>query len=79
MNQFKSLTDEMYKLYESCRESGFDSSQAFELTKTYCSVAFVNNAIEANSRYRNRESHHEILRRYSEQKKAREERADESN
>lgn len=44
---FAPLTDEMYYLYRSCINSGFDYKQAFELTKTYCTVAFANQSIRA--------------------------------
>lgn len=63
-NIFKHLTDEMYALYQSCKESGFGPGQAFELTKTYCSVAFVNQSIRLADKSRNDRS--AILRRYRE-------------
>ena len=43
---FKSLTDSMYQLYMSLRDSGFTDSQAFEMAKQYCSVAFADQAIK---------------------------------
>lgn len=45
-NIFKRLTDEMYMLYTSCTDSGFNHDQAFELTKTYCTVAFARQSLE---------------------------------
>lgn len=45
-NIFKRLTDEMYMLYTSCTDSGFNPDQAFELTKTYCAVAFARQSLE---------------------------------
>ena len=47
-NQFAPLTDEMFDLFISCIKSGFTEPQAFELTKAYCSVAFVNQALNIN-------------------------------
>lgn len=55
-NRFTGLTDEMFELFISCIKSGFTEPQAFDLTKAYCSVAFVNQAInlknEEIDRYR---------------------------
>ena len=47
-NMFNTLAAEMRLLFEALRYSGFTEQQAFELTKTYCSVAFVNQAIKEN-------------------------------
>lgn len=47
-NCFKPLAGNIYELFEACRDAGFDNMQAFELTKTYCSVAFVNLALARN-------------------------------
>ena len=56
-NKFAGLTDEMFELFISCIKSGFTEQQAFELTKSYCSVAFVGQAIELKNkeieRYKN--------------------------
>ena len=63
MDIFKNLTDQMHELYESLKESGFNDTQAFELTKTYCSVAFANQAIEARDKYYNRKPYSDVRRR----------------
>lgn len=64
-NEFKQLTDSMFTLYMSLKESGFDDHQAFELTKTYCSVAFVDNAIRME-RERYKKSRRELIDRMNE-------------
>lgn len=45
MNEFTPLAESMNRLYTALLESGFDRDQAFELTKSYCSVAFMNEAL----------------------------------
>ena len=45
-NIFDPLASEMHNLFESCKKTGFTDEQAFELTKAYCSVAFINQSIE---------------------------------
>lgn len=49
-NMFNQLAVEMRLLFEALHDSGFTEQQAFELTKTYCSIAFVNQAL-GGSRY----------------------------
>lgn len=44
-NIFDPLATEMHTLFESCKKTCFIDEQAFELTKTYCSVAFINQSI----------------------------------
>lgn len=67
-NKFTPLTDEMYDLFLACLKSGFTDEQAFELTKSYCSVAFVNQALvikeQENARYSRYVSKREALNRY---------------
>ena len=58
INQFTTLTDEMHELFESCKTSGFTEEQAFELTKTYCSVAFANQSIRMS------QDHYDRMRTY---------------
>ena len=53
-NPFTPLTNELYQLFSSCQESGFDQHQAFELTKTYCSVAFANHSVRVMLDYHDR-------------------------
>lgn len=72
-NIFNPMAVEMRLLFEALHDSGFTEQQAFELTKTYCSVAFVNQAFET-SRY-GRRSKQEIaeqlrtqLAKYKEEK-----------
>lgn len=69
-NRFKALTDEMRELYWSCRDSGFTETQAFELTKTYCSIAFVNHAISNKEKACNYKIKREVLRHYAWNKEA---------
>lgn len=72
-NKFTPLTDEMYDLFLACLKSGFTDEQAFELTKSYCSVAFVNQALvikeKENERYQKFLSRKEILKRYNNETK----------
>ena len=42
--QFKHLTDEVFGLFTSFQESGFNKEAAYELTKGYLEVAFERNA-----------------------------------
>lgn len=63
-NKFKCLTDEIYELYRSFVDSGFSLDKAFELTKTYCSIAFVNQSIMLTQQECSRKSRREILNRY---------------
>lgn len=44
-NIFNPMAVEMRLLFEALHDCGFTESQAFELTKTYCSIAFVNQAL----------------------------------
>lgn len=67
-SKFKYLADEMYDLYLALIDSGFDDHRAFELTKTYCTVAFANNALSKNAKDRQREASWEALRRYRKRK-----------
>lgn len=53
-NSYTPLTDDMYKLFESLKASGFTEGQAFELTKTYCTVAFANQAVRMKYLYEER-------------------------
>lgn len=69
-NRFKPLAGDMYELFEACRDAGFDSMQAFELTKTYCSVAFVNQALDTKAKEeRRRESYETIKKRMAQFKR----------
>lgn len=63
-NIFNPMAVEMRLLYEALHDSGFTEQQAFELTKTYCSIAFVNQAL-SDSRYgrRSKQEITEQLRR----------------
>lgn len=49
-NIFNPMAVEMRLLFEALHDSGFTEQQAFELTKTYCSIAFVNQAL-SDGRY----------------------------
>ena len=63
-NRFKLLSDELYELYTALKESGFNPDQAFEMAKTYCSVAFVSQAFQTRDNYYNRQhSRREIIDR----------------
>lgn len=42
MNEFTPLAKSMHDLYLALWDSGFNTNQSFELTKEYCSVAFMN-------------------------------------
>jgi hypothetical protein len=55
---FKLLAEQMYELYEELKNAGFDSIQAFELTKTYCTVAFANQSMTQ------RVDKDEVMRKY---------------
>ena len=45
MFNYREITDELYAFYTSFIESGFSDAQAFELVKTYCNTANVENMI----------------------------------
>lgn len=57
-NMFNQLAVEMRLLFEALHDSGFTEQQAFELTKTYCSVAFANQAMQTT--YERRKSKSEL-------------------
>lgn len=57
-NMFNQLAVEMRLLFEALHDSGFTEQQAFELTKTYCSVAFANQAMQTT--YGHRRSKQEV-------------------
>ena len=44
-NYDKECADRLYALYESFKESGFDSQQAFELVSSYVRQSFFDNTI----------------------------------
>jgi hypothetical protein len=64
-NMFNPMAVEMRLLFEALHDSGFTEQQAFELTKTYCSVVFVNHALR-ESQY-GRRSKQEITKQMREQ------------
>lgn len=64
-NIFNPMAVEMRLLFEALHDSGFTEQQAFELTKTYCSIAFVNQAL-SDSRY-SRRSKQEITEQFRKQ------------
>ena len=72
-NMFNPLAAEMRLLFEALHDSGFTEQEAFELTKTYCSIAFANQAL-SDSRYSRRskaeltETMRKQLAKYKEEK-----------
>lgn len=62
-NMFNPLAIEMRLLYEALHDSGFNEEWAFELTKTYCSVAFVNHVVQTGyERRRTKADINELMR-----------------
>lgn len=63
-NIFNPMAVEMRLLFEALHDSGFTEQQAFELTKTYCSVAFANQAAQTTYGYRrSKQETTELMRR----------------
>lgn len=71
-NIFNPLALELRMLFEACHDSGFTEQQAFELTKTYCSIAFVNQAVQTSQyehRYRSKRELTEQFAKYVDKRK----------
>ena len=72
-NAYLPLTDDMYRLFDACQKSGFNEQQAFELTKTYCSVAFVNQAlsiVNGERKSMSKSERYELLRKTNAERKS---------
>lgn len=63
-NMFNPTAVEIRLLFEALHDSGFTEQQAFELTKTYCSVAFANRAVQTTyGRHRSKQEITDLMRK----------------
>lgn len=69
-NPFTQMANQMYQLYTALLESGFTDERAFEMAKTYCSVAFMNQYLRSPEWKHDKYASYEKLRKLTNERKA---------
>ena len=69
-NPFAPMAEQMFQLYTALLHAGFTDERAFELSKTYCSVAFMNQYLRSPEWSHDKYTSYEKLRKLTKERMA---------